>query len=84
MPLTNAQKAIIEEWLNSRANRFACPGCGGKKWCIQDELAFPQIIYTGSHKINPEGGFPLAVITCNHCGYTSFFSALQIGLMKQH
>lgn len=82
MPLTDAQKTAVEEWIKSRAAKFGCPACGTKVWGIQDELAFPGVIDVKTNRTVSGAGFPLAVLTCNHCGYTTFFSAAQIGLIK--
>jgi len=82
MSLTDAQKAAIEDWMNSHAVKMVCPCCGGKRWSIQDDLAFPLMIDADTTRINRESGFPLAVVVCNNCGYASFFSAVQIGIIK--
>ena len=82
MPLTDAQKAMVEKWVTSRAPGFVCHACGAKTWGVQNDLAFTLMIDAETLRINREAGFPLAVVTCNNCGYTSFFSAVQIGLVK--
>ena len=82
MPLTDEQKTAIEESIKSHASKFGCPACGAKVWGIQDELAFPLVMDLSTTRIKSGAGFPLAVLTCNSCGYTSFFSASQIGLLK--
>jgi predicted nucleic-acid-binding Zn-ribbon protein len=82
MSLTDAQKASIEDWLNSHAAEMLCPCCREKQWCIQDDLAFPLMIDPETARINRESGFPLVVVVCNNCGYASFFSAVRIGVIK--
>jgi hypothetical protein len=83
MSLTDAQKTKIEEWIASRAPKMSCPACGGKNWGIQNDLGFISIIDPKTTRVSRESGFPVAVLTCNACGFTSLFSAVQIGIMGQ-
>ncbi len=83
MPLTDTEKTTIEQWIASHAPKFGCPACSGKTWGMQDDLAFLPIIDAKTTRVSRDNGFPVVVLTCNTCGYTSLFSALQVGLIKQ-
>lgn len=81
MPLSSSQKQDIEQWIRSHALTFECACCAAKEWVIQNELAFSLIVEPEGGRINYLGGYPLVAVTCKNCGYTTFFNAIQMGIM---
>ncbi len=83
MPLTSSQLRDVEQWIRSRGLVFQCACCGGRDWTIQKELAFTLTVEPDGGCINYLGGYPMVATTCNNCGYTAFFNAIQLGLMAR-
>jgi len=81
MPLSSSQVEEVGRWIRSHALLFECICCGKKEWNIQKELAFPLTVESQEGRINYLGGFPMVAVTCKKCGYTAFFSAIQMGIM---
>ena len=84
MPLSDSQVRDVEQWIRSHAVSFECVCCAGKQWTIQRELAFALTVESGGGRINYLGGYPMVATTCNNCGYTSFFNAIQMGLRARN
>lgn len=83
MPLSSSQLEDVERWIRSHGLFFQCACCSGKEWTIQQELAFALTVEPQGGRINYLGGYPMVAITCNNCGYTTFFNAIQMGVMAR-
>ena len=83
MPLKSAQLDSVKQWIESHSPILSCSGCGGRGWAIQNELAFSLLINPESGQINHHRGYPMVAVTCQSCGYTVFFNAIQIGIMPK-
>lgn len=75
MPLSPAQRRILEEWMRSKAI-VTCPCCG------QDERRFAEAAYVralleaGTEDLLEAAG--LIKIPCDNCGYLVLFDAKTI------
>lgn len=83
MPLSSSQLEDIEQWVRSHSLIFQCACCGRKERTIQKELAFALTVEPQGGRINYLGGYPMVAITCNNCGCTAFFNAIQMGVMAR-
>ncbi len=78
-PLSIDQDEVIE-WLNEKwQGEKNCPLCGENNWNIGEQAGKLPLYYRSPVVGGP--GYPLVVITCNHCGYTLLFNALFMGLV---
>lgn len=83
MPVNSEQLESVKKWIEERSPSLSCPGCGGKDWAIQNELAFALLIDAQDGQINQRKGYPMVAVTCKNCGYTALFNAIQMGIMPQ-
>ena len=81
MPLNSSQLDYIRQWIESRSPILNCPGCGGREWAIQNELAFTLMVEPADGQINHNKGYPMVAVTCKNCGNTVFYNAIQMGIM---
>ncbi len=83
MVLTPNQQQLIIDAISSRLETrdLVCPISGDSQWTVQDRVALaplidlPELNLRKSHR-----ALPLAVLTCETCGYTTFVNLLQLGL----
>ena len=70
-----AYDAITEKWTQPEV----CPVCGTNQWSIGD-LVEHRLFSGGGLKV---GGpvFVYVPVSCNNCGNTRFFNAIQLGLV---
>jgi len=66
LPLDEARRARVLDWLTHRCPDFRCLGYGGKEWSV-------------CGLIEP-GGLPLVCLGCPHCGHVAHFCAVTLGV----
>jgi hypothetical protein len=66
MPLDEARRARVMDWLMHRCPDFRCPACRQKDWSVCG--------------ITDPGGLPLVCVGCHSCGYVAHFCAVMLGI----
>lgn len=76
------QPLQIEQWLRSHQVELSCPSCHQKNFSVDQQLAMTNSIDENTTRINYLFGFPLVTLICNNCAHVMFFSAKQMGVLK--
>lgn len=72
MPITQEQIDKFNDWVRSKGIKRQCYSCGRMDWGIVDIVAANS--ETGA------GSVPMLLMSCKHCGYIRFYSAVTAGL----
>lgn len=78
MPLNDAQKEKLSEWLHSKGCNPDCPSCGKNEWSFGDIVAAHQ--FHGG-KVDDSAFTPVVQLICQHCAYVRTHAAIPIGLL---
>ena len=82
MKIEDSDIRLIQEWVSSHwEGEPLCPVCKNNNWLIGRTIAelrpfLKGKLSTGSHV------YPAVTISCNVCGHTLFFNAIQLGIVK--
>lgn len=80
--LTDKQRKIFGEWMNSRAALIGkCGLCGHREWGITEHIVEIRPFHGGDMVI---GGpiYPYVGMICQNCGNTHFVNAVASGVVK--
>jgi predicted nucleic-acid-binding Zn-ribbon protein len=70
-------KWIDSKWTKSRN----CPICDNSNWTINPS-AISVSLENKDRKFNLSQVVPYYVVSCENCGYTQFFNAIQMGIFE--
>jgi hypothetical protein len=84
MNLEDNQKEILIQKLQTVwSEPRDCPICRKNDWTIVDKIYEIREFYEGNFVIGGGGAiFPLIAVVCKVCGYTLFFNAILLGIVK--
>jgi hypothetical protein len=77
MPLSPAQRQILEEWVRSKGI-VQCPACGHDKWRLDDAAYVRALLEEGEPDLTESGG--VVKVPCDNCGYVALFDAETVGI----
>ncbi len=78
MPLSSAQRRLLEDWMRSRAV-VRCPACGQQDRWRYDEAAYVRaLLEEGEEDLTEARG--VIKIPCANCGYLTLFDAETVGI----
>jgi predicted RNA-binding Zn-ribbon protein involved in translation (DUF1610 family) len=77
MPLSPAQRQVLEEWMRSKAI-VRCPACGESRWRFADAAYVRALLEEGESDLTESGG--VVKIPCDNCGYVALFDAETVGI----
>jgi hypothetical protein len=72
------RKKIDALWVGSAKN---CPICGSAKWFLADHVVESPIITEGVRGFGA-GAYPAVMLVSEPCGYTLYFNAVILGVVK--
>jgi hypothetical protein len=81
MELSESQKAELLKKLDSLPLR-PCAVCGHNEWSLTDKVFEIREFFGGSMVIGGGSLAPILMVTCQHCGNTLLFNAIQLGLVQ--
>jgi predicted RNA-binding Zn-ribbon protein involved in translation (DUF1610 family) len=76
MPLSSAQRQVLEEWMRSKAI-VSCPACGEGRWRFAEAAYVRALLEEGNPDLTESGG--VVKIPCDNCGYVALFDAETVG-----
>ena len=77
MPLSPAQRRILEEWMRSKAI-VMCPCCGQDQWLFAEDAYVRALLEEGTEDLLETTG--VVKIPCDNCGHLMLFDAGTIGI----
>lgn len=86
MPLSDEHHQIIIDAVNEKSTgpRFLCPISGDSNWGVSDTIAIVPTINTPDNiSALPTTALPLAIMSCNTCGYSMFLNLIKLGLAER-
>ena len=82
MPLNEAQKQRLTDWMQAKAVQAPCPACAADQWAPGDLVAESGVDAKGNIRFS--GGLVLLVqVVCGNCGCVMHFDAKLIGLIER-
>lgn len=79
--LSLSQRQKVEKWFAEKANVIGkCPVCRERNYTLLNHIVAPPVFQGGSVVIGGPA-YPMIMIMCQNCGYTSFHNAMVIGLL---
>ncbi len=76
MPLSTAQRRVLEEWMRSKAI-VMCPCCGQEQWRLAG-AAYVRALLEGVEDLVQDAG--VVKVPCGNCGYMALFDAQTLGI----
>jgi hypothetical protein len=67
MPLDEARREKVLDWLANKCPHFHCPACAACDWGVCGVL-------------DPQGDVPLVCVGCNNCAFVAHFCAVMLGV----
>ena len=85
MALSKQQTDLILAAVNKAVvGGLVCPVSKDQSWTVESAFIMPDAQDDPSQmKVGGASGFPLAVVTCETCGYTIFFNLMKLGIGEQ-
>ena len=83
MSLSPEHQQLILDAINERMRpaSLTCPLSGDAQWTLQGEIVvLPMSSSPQDHPLSSKKALPLAVLTCETCGYTAFVNLFKLGL----
>ncbi len=82
--ITLLDREKAEEWLTSQWSGLKeCPICQQNIWNMPNELvSVNEYRGAGVMALGSTASFPFVMVVCSFCGYTMFFNAVVMGLVK--
>ena len=83
MRIEDSDIRLIKDWVDSHwEGEPLCAICKNNNWTIGKTIAELRPFLKGKLSM---GGFlyPAVIFSCNVCGYTLFFNAIQLGIVKR-
>ena len=77
MPLSPAQRRLLEAWMRSKAI-VRCPACGHDTWRFDEAAYVRALLEEGESDLTESGG--VVKISCDKCGYVALFDAETVGI----
>ncbi len=77
MPLSAAQRGVLEGWMRSKAI-VLCPCCGQDKWRLAGAAYVRALLEEGAEDLMEAAG--VVKVPCDNCGYVALFGAETIGI----
>jgi hypothetical protein len=83
--LTHEETKKITDWIfqHWKAQSKTCPVCTSNAWTVGPYLVDVRSRVPGGGVIVGGPVYPEAVLVCLVCGYTMFFNALTMGVVKE-
>ena len=84
MSLSVEQKSMIRDAISKRVrDPLICPFSGDDNWLLESEFAILSAADNPSnHPAHAPYSFPMVVMMCRTCGYSTFFNLIQLGLAE--
>ena len=85
MKLTSEQIQQVVNHLNDVSPQgIICPVCGQRHWNVLNTIIEAREFQNGNLIIGGESALvPYVSITCNRCGNSLLFNAIQLGIVQQ-
>ena len=77
MPLSPAQRRILEDWMRSKAI-VMCPCCRQDKWRFAEAAYLRALLEKAEEDLVEAAG--VVKVPCDNCGYVALFDAETIGV----
>jgi hypothetical protein len=80
MPLDQAGRQTVQNWLTTKCPNLACPCCGSKTLSVEDVVVAHPL--HGTHVVGGRG-MPMVAVLCSACANALLFSAIAIGILPR-
>ena len=83
MPIPPEHQQLIIDAISERvgSRHLICPLCQNSQWLVQNRMVMlPLSDSSQAHPSESTTALPLAVVTCQSCGYTVFVNLIILGL----
>ena len=77
MPLSPAQRQVLERWMRSKAI-IQCAACGEDRWRFAEASYLRALLEAGEADLAEGKG--VVKILCDNCGYVALFDAETLGI----
>jgi predicted nucleic-acid-binding Zn-ribbon protein len=77
VPLSPAQRRILEDWMRSKAI-VMCPCCRQDKWRFAEAAYLRALLEKAEEDLVEAAG--VVKVPCDNCGYVALFDAETIGV----
>lgn len=77
MPLSPAQRRVLEDWMRSKAI-VMCPCCRQDKWRFAEAAYLRALLEKAEEDLVEAAG--VVKVPCDNCGYVALFDAETIGV----
>ena len=77
MPLSPAQRRVLEDWMRSKAI-VMCPCCRQDKWRFAEAAYLRALLEKAEEDLAEAAG--VVKVPCDNCGYVALFDAETIGV----
>ena len=77
MPLSEAQRRTLENWMRSKAI-IQCPACGDSRWQFAQAAYVRALLEQGEPDLTEDKG--VVKVSCGNCGHVMLFDAETIGI----
>ena len=77
MPLSPAQRRVLEDWMRSKAI-VMCPCCRQDKWRFAEASYLRALLEKAEEDLVEAAG--VVKVPCDNCGYVALFDAETIGV----
>lgn len=86
MRLTQEQtQQVINHLTESSPDGIVCPVCGQRHWNVMNTIIEAREFQNGNIILGGESAIvPYVSITCNRCGNSLLFNAIQLGIVRQN
>jgi predicted nucleic-acid-binding Zn-ribbon protein len=78
--LSPDDRKIIDVWIKNNWHMGTCPICRKQNWVLADHVVNPAL-YSGLG-ILQSGAYPQIMFICQVCGYTLYFNAGSVGIVR--
>ena len=77
MPLSEAQRRTLENWMRSKAI-IQCPACGDTRWRLAQAGYARALLEPGEPDLAEDKG--VVKVPCGNCGHVMLFDAETVGI----
>jgi hypothetical protein len=71
----------VKYWVSNHGPLLTCPVCSRAAWAVAEYLIDMRNV-NGANYSGQSVSYPAALVVCDNCGYTMYFNAVRIGLVR--